>query len=134
MKTDTLAGMSLFIVEDDDHFRETFIDAMTLEGVKVEGSRTGYEAIRALSKTMPKAIIIDVQLPDIHGFDLCRIIKKSDRLKRVPVVFITASSQYNDPRDRVEGLLSGAAGFLAKPISMDEIRTEIGRIVPAGSA
>ncbi|MBI4676819.1 MAG: response regulator [Elusimicrobia bacterium] len=134
MKTDKLAGLSLFIVEDDDHFRETFIDAMSLSGVKVEGTRTGYEAIKALGKSLPGAIIIDLQLPDIHGFDLCRIIKKSERLKKVPVVFITASSQYNDPRDRAEMLLSGAAGFLAKPISMEDMRSEIGRILPAGSA
>jgi DNA-binding response OmpR family regulator len=133
-KTDRLAGLSLFIVEDDDHFRETFIDAMSLSGVKVEGTRTGYEAIKALGKALPGAIIIDLQLPDIHGFDLCRILKRSERLKKVPVVFITASSQYNDPRDRAEMFLSGAASFLAKPVSMEAIRDEIGRILPAANA
>ncbi|MBI5623550.1 MAG: response regulator [Elusimicrobia bacterium] len=133
MKTDSMAGLSLFIVEDDDHFRETFIDAMSLSGVKVEGTRTGYEAIKALGKALPGAIIIDLQLPDIHGFDLCRIIKKSERLKKVPVVFITATSQYNDPRDRAEMLLSGASAFLSKPVTMEALRDEIGRILPANA-
>ncbi|MFA6316061.1 MAG: response regulator [Elusimicrobiota bacterium] len=134
MKTDKMAGLSLFIVEDDDHFRETFIDAMSLSGVKVEGTRTGYEAIKALGKALPGAIIIDLQLPDIHGFDLCRILKKSERLKKVPIVFITASHQYNDPKDHAEMLLSGGAAFLSKPVTMEALRAEIGRILPAGNA
>lgn len=121
----TVAEISLFIVEDDDLFRETFIDAMTLRGVKVDGSRSGAEAIGTLQHQSPSAIIVDVQLPDIHGFELCRRIKKVERLKKIPVVFLTASSQYNDPRDRVEGLLSGAALFLPKPIAMEKLWSEI---------
>lgn len=116
---------SLFIVEDDAHFRETFIDAMELRGVAVKGAGTGGEGLDALQSHKPDAIILDVQLPDIHGFDLCRRLRRMDSLRGVPILFVSASAAYNDPRDRVEGLLAGAAVFLPKPISVDKLWSEI---------
>ena len=129
MKTSIAAGTSIFIIEDDELFRETFIDAMSLQGVKVDGARSGAEAIRLLHKQQPSVIIIDVQLPDIHGFELCRLLRRSDRLKSVPIVFLSAVAHYNDPRDRAEGLLSGAALFLPKPISMEKLWAELGQLL-----
>ena len=123
MKTTTEA--SIYIVEDDAHFRETFIDVMALRGVEVHGAGTGTEALHALRDRQPSVIIIDVKLPDIHGLDLCRRIKRMEPFKRTPVILISASSQYNDRRDHAEGLLAGAAMFLTKPITMDKLWAEI---------
>lgn len=115
----------MFIVEDDDHFRETFIDVMSLKGVEVSGARTGVEAIKALKQQKPSVIIMDVQLPDVHGFDLCKKVKRLDGHQDTPVIFVSASTQYSDPRDRVEGLLAGASQFLPKPISVERLWSEI---------
>lgn len=115
----------MFIVEDDDHFRETFIDVMSLKGVEVSGARTGGEAIKALKQAKPAVIIMDVQLPDVHGFDLCKKVKRLDGHQDTPVIFVSASTQYSDPRDRIEGLLAGAAQFLPKPISVERLWNEI---------
>ncbi len=128
-KPGATAGVSILMVEDDDLFRDTFIDAMNLQGIRVEGFRTGGEAMQALDGVRPSVIMIDVQLPDVHGFDLCRRIKRSDRLKKIPVVFLSAATHYNDPRDRAEGLLAGASLFLSKPISMERLSTEIGLLI-----
>ena len=125
----TVAEVSLFIVEDDDLFRETFVDAMALRGAKVSGARTGAEALKALRTQRPSLILIDVQLPDIHGFDLCRCLKKSERLKDIPVVFLSASTRYSDPRDRVEGVLAGAAAFLPKPVTFEKLQSVIAALV-----
>jgi DNA-binding response OmpR family regulator len=122
MKT---AEVSLFIIEDDAYFRETLIDVMALRGVAVAGAGSGEEGLAALKKARPSVIIVDVQLPDIHGFDLCRTIKRLEAFKKTPVILLSASTQYNDPRDRAEGLLSGAAAFLAKPITMERLWEEI---------
>lgn len=122
------AELSIFIVEDDAHFRETFIDVMALRGVAVSGVSSGREALSALTalgSQVPSVILLDVQLPDTHGFDLCRRIKHLEAFKQVPVVFLSAASRYNDPRDRVEGLLAGAALFLPKPITVERLWAEI---------
>ena len=125
------AASPMFIVEDDDHFRETFIDVMSLKGVEVSGARTGDEAIKALKQNKPSVIIMDVQLPDVHGFDLCRKVKRLEAHKDTPVIFVSASTQYADPRDRVEGLLAGADQFLPKPITVEKLMSEIEHVLEA---
>jgi DNA-binding response OmpR family regulator len=122
MKT---AALSMFIVEDDARFRETFIDIMALRGVEVSAVGTGAEALNALKSQQPSVILVDVQLPDVHGFDLCRRIKKIEGHKKTPVILISASTHYNDAHDQVEGLLAGASLFLSKPVTMEKLWSEI---------
>lgn len=117
--------LSICIIEDDAHFRETFADVMALRGVKVRGAGTAAEGLALLAQHRPSIVIVDVRLPDMHGFDLCRRIRHSAGLAAVPVVLISASTRYNDPRDRVEGLLAGAAAFLPKPITIEDLWSEI---------
>ncbi len=121
----TISEVSIYIIEDDARFRETFIDVMALRGVEVQGAGSGEEGLRALRERKPAVIIVDVQLPDIHGFDLCKRIKRMEAFKKTPVILISASTHYNDPRDRVEGLLAGASLFLPKPITMERLWGEI---------
>lgn len=127
----TAVGSEMFIVEDDEHFRETFIDVMALKGVAVTGARTGGEAIKALKQSRPAVIIMDVQLPDVHGFDLCRRVKRLEGHQETPVIFVSASAQYADPRDRIEGLLAGALQFLPKPITVEKLWAEIEEVLKA---
>jgi len=94
-----MTASPMFIIEDDDHFRETFIDVMSLRGIEVTGARTGDEAIKALRLSQPSVIIMDVQLPDVHGFELCRKVKRLENQKDTPVIFVSASTRYADPRD-----------------------------------
>jgi DNA-binding response OmpR family regulator len=122
----------MFIVEDDDHFRETFIDVMSLKGVEVEGARNGDEAIKALKQAHPTVIIMDVNLPDVHGFDLCKRVKRLEGHQDTPVIFVSASTKYSDPRDRAEGLQAGGAQFLPKPISVERLWSAIESVL--GSA
>ena len=119
------AAASIYIIEDDFHFRETFIDVMALRGVPAQGAGSGFEGLAALREQRPSVIVLDVQLPDMHGFELCRRIKHQEAFRNTPVILLSASTQYSDPRDRVEGLLSGASAFLSKPITMERLWVEI---------
>jgi DNA-binding response OmpR family regulator len=121
-----MTASPMFIVEDDDHFRETFIDVMALKGVEVSGARNGDEAIKALKQAArPAVIIMDVNLPDVHGFDLCKRVKRLDGYQDTPVIFVSASTKYSDPRDRAEGIQAGGAQFLPKPISVERLWSAI---------
>lgn len=120
-----MTASPMFIVEDDDHFRETFIDVMSLKGVEVEGARNGDEAIKALKLAHPAVIIMDVNLPDVHGFDLCKKVKRLDGYQDTPIIFVSASTKYSDPRDRAEGIDAGGAQFLPKPISVERLWSAI---------
>lgn len=122
MKT---AELSLYIIEDDAYFRETLVDVMALKGVSVSGAGSGIEGLQALRRVRPDVIILDVQLPDMHGFELCHVIKQMAAFKNTPVILLSASTAYSDPRDHAEGLLAGAAAFLSKPITMERLWEEI---------
>ncbi len=126
MKT---AELSMFIIEDDARFRETFIDVMALRGIEARGAGTGAEGLRVLQGLKPSVIVLDVQLPDVHGFDLCRRLRRLPDFKDTPIIFLSASTQYNDASDRIEGLLAGASLFLPKPITMDRLWAEIDRLL-----
>jgi CheY-like chemotaxis protein len=65
----------------------------------------------------------------VHGFELCRIIKRHEDFRRTPIILLSASAMYNDPRDRAEGLLAGATMFLPKPITMDKLWAEISDLI-----
>lgn len=120
---------SILIVDDDGHFRETLTDALSLKAFKVHTAESGSLALKTLEAATPSLILLDVQLPDMHGFELCRMLKKSTRLKDVPIVFLSA--KYVEPADRAEGLLAGADAYLSKPVNLealwDEVRYLLGR-------
>ncbi|MFA6002628.1 MAG: response regulator [Elusimicrobiota bacterium] len=121
--------LTICIIEDDAHFRETFTDVMALRGVKVRGAGTAAEGLAALQTYRPSVIVVDVRLPDMNGLDLCRRIRHLAALRGIPVILISAASRYNDPRDRVEGLLAGAAAFLPKPITIEDLWAEICAVI-----
>jgi len=94
-------------------------------------SRHGYEAqvlggtpgtLRALEQSKPDLILLDVMLPDADGFELCRQIRRSTVLGRVPVIFLTARS---DEVDRVLGLEIGGDDYMTKPFSPRELMARV---------
>lgn len=122
---------SILIVDDDTHFRETLTDALSLRKLQVHSVTTGAEALKILEDMTPSVILLDVQLPDIHGFDLCRILKRSQRFKGVPIVFLSA--KYTEPADRVEGLIAGADAYLSKPIGLEALWEEVRYLLDKGA-
>lgn len=123
--------ISILIVEDDRHFQETLKDALALKRLSVTAVGSGLEALRVLREHTPSVILLDVQLPDIHGFDLCRKLKRIAALKDVPVVFLSA--RYTEPSDVAEGYLAGAAGYLAKPVGVEDLWSQVSGLLDTGS-
>ena len=74
---------------------------------------------------------MDINLPDVHGFDLCRRVKRLENQKNTPIIFVSASTEYSDPRDRDEGIQAGASQFLPKPISVEKLWSEIESVLSA---
>lgn len=119
MKTQT----TILIVDDDPNFTETLKDGLAAKNVEVRTAGSGTGAVDILEKFIPSVIILDVQLPDMHGFELCRVIRKSSRLKNVPVILLSA--KYTEPADRAEGMLAEADAFLSKPVNVEALWEEM---------
>lgn len=123
----TATQTTVLLVDDDAHFRETLTDAMSLKDVRVESAGNVADARLALADRLPSVILLDVQLPDVSGVELCRQLKRDPRTKGVPVVMLSA--KYTEPADRAEGLLTGADAYLSKPINIEALQDEIRYLV-----
>ncbi len=115
----------ILIVDDDKNFIDTLKDNFKMKEVDadVRVADTAKKAIEILKKEIPSIIILDVQLPDMNGMEVLKIIKASKRLKHVPVILISA--KYTEPSDRAEAMFKGAATFFSKPVNVDDIWDEI---------
>ncbi|MFA5140098.1 MAG: response regulator [Elusimicrobiota bacterium] len=127
---DTATQTTILVVDDDDHFRETLSDAMALREVAVEGAISGAQALERIGLRRPSLILLDVQLPDVNGFELCRALKSDRRYCDVPIVLLSA--RFTEPADRAEGLLAGADAFLSKPISLETLWEEVRYLLDTG--
>lgn len=109
----------VLVVEDDATLRETLVYNLTREGYEVGEARDGRAAVRLARETTPDAIILDVMLPGLDGFEVCRILRQE---MSVPILMLTAR---DDEVDRVVGLEVGADDYLTKPFSMRELMARV---------
>jgi len=106
-------------VEDDERIRSAVKLALEDEGWTVDEAESGEEAIDMFNRSKPDVVLIDIMLPGIDGFELCRTLR---RTSDVPVVMVTAR---NDTHDVVAGLEAGADDYLTKPFAPKELSARI---------
>jgi DNA-binding response OmpR family regulator len=124
-------GTRILAVEDDERIRSAVKLALEDEGWTVDEAESGEQAIEMFQRSNPDVVLIDIMLPGIDGFELCRTLR---RTSDVPVVMVTAR---NDTHDIVAGLEAGADDYLTKPFAPKElsarIRALLRRIRPSPS-
>jgi two-component system response regulator MprA len=104
------------IVDDDGAIRTALGRALRMENYEVDLFEDGLSALKAIQLRAPNAIILDLQLPDIDGLEVCRRIRKAG--DATPILMLTARDAVND---RVEGLDAGADDYLVKPFDLAEL-------------
>ncbi|MYB03422.1 MAG: response regulator transcription factor [Acidimicrobiaceae bacterium] len=109
----------ILTVEDDERIRTALRLALEDEGWEVDEVASGEEALIAFGRVPADVVLVDIMLPGIDGFDICRAIRKSSD---VPIVMITARS---DTHDVVAGLEAGADDYLTKPFAPKELSARI---------
>jgi DNA-binding response OmpR family regulator len=112
-------GTRILSVEDDERIRTAVKLALEDEGWIVDEAGSGEEAIEMFQRATPDVVLIDIMLPGIDGFELCRNLR---RHSDVPIVMVTAR---NDTHDVVAGLEAGADDYLTKPFAPKELSARI---------
>jgi len=115
--------MKVLVVEDDPRISEVLEYALKADGYEVQTAQRGREAAEVARKSFPGLIVLDVGLPDIDGFEVCRLVRT---FSDVPVVFLTSRS---DEIDRVVGLEIGGDDYVVKPFSPRELLARIKAIL-----
>lgn len=110
---------SILVVEDDPKISDVLEYALHAEGYEVALTRRGREAVELCRSAPPCAIILDVGLPDIDGFEVCRQIRG---FSTVPIIFLTSKT---DEINRVVGLEIGGDDYVSKPFSTRELTARI---------
>ncbi|MCU0848929.1 MAG: response regulator [Spirochaetes bacterium] len=94
-----------------------------LPGTEVIAVQSGREGIAAAERELPDVIILDVKMPEMDGFEVCRLLKSNDATKHIPIILLTAIK--TDVPSRIHGLELGADAFLTKPIDETELVAQI---------
>jgi DNA-binding response OmpR family regulator len=114
------------IVDDDRDTRELLAAALEDEGFDVTMAANGLRLIASLQLHRPHAILLDVNMSWIDGFELCRAVKKNEHFREIPVIFISGRG---DPEDKRHGMEVGAADYFVKPLDMDKLVKRIHELV-----
>ena len=109
----------ILLVEDDATLRETVAYNLRHQGYDVATAADGHAALAAARRDPPDLVLLDLMLPGIDGFEVCRLLRKETNL---PILMLTARS---DEVDRVVGLEMGADDYLTKPFSMRELMARV---------
>lgn len=117
------ARQTVLVVEDEQAIADTIVYALRTEGFEPVRTATGAEALAAQRRQPVALVVLDVGLPDMSGFDVCRELQK---LGAPPVIFLTARS---GEVDRIVGLELGADDYLAKPFSPRELTARVRAIL-----
>jgi DNA-binding response OmpR family regulator len=112
------------IAEDDASLRQGLIDLLEGEGYEVLSAADGRQALEGFRRQTPDLLLLDVMMPELSGYDVCREIRKSD--SRTPIIMLTAKGE---EIDKVVGLELGADDYVTKPFGLHELRARIAAVL-----
>lgn len=120
----------VLIVEDEESLLKLETILLTVKGYEVSGASTGKDALEKLAGETFDLILLDIMLPDIDGFEICRRIKEHPRHAQIPVVMLTAKKS---TEDQERGATSGADAYLTKPFKSAMIIEVIEKLISGSS-
>lgn len=117
-----LQGTHILVIDDNPQDLECLFNALRAQGARLTAAtqpRTGLQQAQALS---PDLIVLDVHMPDIDGFTVCRLLREIPNCNDIPVIFLTSAA---DITDRVNGLTQGGVDYVLKPFEIQEVIARI---------
>src|SRR4030043_1209514 len=112
----------ILVVEDEVDLVETVRFPLEMEGFDVLVSYNGEDALNQARKESPDLIILDLMLPKLDGYKVCRLLKFDDRYKHIPILMLTAKAQ---EKDKALGMETGANEYITKPFEMDDLLKKV---------
>jgi DNA-binding response OmpR family regulator len=116
----------ILVVEDDRDIAELIAHALAKAGYDADRVASGPDALASARAAAPDAIILDLMLPGLDGFDVCRALRADDGTASIPIIMLTARGEESD---RVAGLELGADDYVTKPFSAKELVARVGALL-----
>jgi DNA-binding response OmpR family regulator len=117
-----MSPKKVLIIDDELDLVETIRFPLELEGFQVLAAYNGEEGLSQARSENPDLILLDLMLPKLDGYKVCRLLKFDERYKHIPIFMLTAKTQ---EKDKILGKETGADEYLTKPFDIDELIAKI---------
>jgi len=117
-----LTDMTILIVDDLSDNLKVLYNTLNVAGYNISMAKTGQQALNHINDHQPDLILLDITLPDINGLDVCRTIKRDKTTEKIPVIFISAST---DTGDVIKGFEAGCVDYICKPFVEAEVLARV---------
>src|SRR6266513_5381701 len=112
----------VLVVDDEEKNRKLLCDTLKARGHEVVEAENGEQALQLVVTHSPDVILLDVMMPRMDGFTVCRRLKENSRTAHIPILMVTALS---DRKERLLGVEAGANDFLTKPIDLQDVSIRV---------
>jgi two-component system phosphate regulon response regulator PhoB len=126
-----VAGSTVLVVDDEPRIVEFLVENLSADDFSVLTASNGEQALDVLAHTTPDVVLLDVVLPDMSGYDVCRRVRNGDAIvdpwdPDLPIIMLSAKAEHTD---RVRGLARGADDYVTKPFHYPELLARIGALL-----
>jgi DNA-binding response OmpR family regulator len=125
------ADKKILVVEDEPDIRGLITFSLEYAGFTVVEALNGEEALDKAVVEQPDLVLLDVRMPKLNGYEVCKLLKAQDETRAIPIVFISARGQEAEIK---QGLELGAEEYILKPFAPDELYRRVQVILQRGSA
>jgi len=121
-----MAEEKILVVDDEEHIQELLRFNLENNGYRVLCADNGIDALRLAREEMPQLVLLDLMLPKMDGYDVCKEIRKDASISNMPIIMLTAKGE---ELDKILGLELGADDYLTKPFSVRELMARVKAIL-----
>ncbi|MCL6582342.1 MAG: response regulator [bacterium] len=122
MDQDQAKNEKILVVEDNEDILNLLLRMLKDKGYRVVAAESGDEALRMVEEEKPHLVLLDLTLPKVNGYDVCRMLKASENTRYIPVIIVTCKSS---TEEKIMGLELGADDYIVKPFCREEVLARI---------
>ena len=123
------AKTTLLIIDDDAHLRDSLAEVLELDGFECHQAGTAKEGVEAARRSNPQVVIMDIQLPDSSGFQICATLRKASRT----TILIMMTGRFLSAEEKTQGFELGADEYITKPFDLQELCIRIRQLLSRGT-
>jgi DNA-binding response OmpR family regulator len=116
----------ILVAEDERDIRELIVITLQIAGFRVVDVPNGEEAVKKATEITPDLILMDVRMPKVTGFEACKVLKREEKTKDIPIIFLSAKGQEGEIST---GLELGAEEYFLKPFAPDDLIRRVNKIL-----